>query len=151
MPVSVDSLPTFARRLKQARTHAGFSQKEVGIRAGLDPHVASPRINQYERGTHEPKLETAERLAEALGIPAAFLYTQDELLAKVLLRWNGLTKQQKRDVLRLIEPMPVGDTGRATQGVDLSKLGEQLAAQHGLMLQQDCAMPANNRLLVFLR
>ena len=26
-----------------------------------------------------------------------------------------------------------------------------LAAQHGLMLQQDCAMPANNRLLVFLR
>ena len=36
-------------------------------------------------------------------------------------------------VLRLIEPMPVGDTGRATQGVDLSKLGEQLAAQHGLV------------------
>lgn len=36
-------------------------------------------------------------------------------------------------VLRLIEPMPVGDTGRATQGVDLSTLGEQLAAQHGLV------------------
>jgi len=36
-------------------------------------------------------------------------------------------------VLRLIEPMPVGDTGRATRGVDLSKLGERLAEQHGLL------------------
>ena len=72
--LSVDSTPTFARRLKQARLHTGLSQKELGIRAGLDPHVASPRINQYERGKHEPKLETAERLAQALGIPAALLY-----------------------------------------------------------------------------
>ncbi len=38
-------------------------------------------------------------------------------------------------VLRLIEPMPVGDTGRATQGIDLSRLGEQLADQHGLVPQ----------------
>jgi cyclic pyranopterin phosphate synthase len=38
-------------------------------------------------------------------------------------------------VLRLIEPMPVGDTGRATQGIDLSRLGEQLAEQHGLVPQ----------------
>jgi cyclic pyranopterin phosphate synthase len=38
-------------------------------------------------------------------------------------------------VLRLIEPMPVGDTGRASHGVDLSRLGEQLAAQHGLVPQ----------------
>lgn len=36
-------------------------------------------------------------------------------------------------VLRLIEPMPVGDTGRATRGVDLSNLGERLAEQHGLL------------------
>ena len=36
-------------------------------------------------------------------------------------------------ILRLIEPMPVGDTGRSTQGVDLSTLGESLAQQHGLV------------------
>ncbi len=36
-------------------------------------------------------------------------------------------------VLRLIEPMPVGDTGRATKGIDLSKLGERLAEQYGLL------------------
>ncbi len=78
----------------------------MGIRAGLDPHVASPRINQYERGTHEPKLETAERLAQALGIPAAFLYTDDDLLAKVPLRLASMTKEQKRELVKLIEAAP---------------------------------------------
>lgn len=38
-------------------------------------------------------------------------------------------------VLRLIEPMPVGDTGRASKGVDLSALGERLALEHGLLPQ----------------
>ncbi|WP_235333983.1 GTP 3',8-cyclase MoaA [Aquabacterium sp. NJ1] len=38
-------------------------------------------------------------------------------------------------VLRLIEPMPVGDTGRASKGVDLSCLGEDLAREHGLLPQ----------------
>ncbi len=38
-------------------------------------------------------------------------------------------------VLRLIEPMPVGDTGRASKGVDLSRLGEDLAHEHGLLPQ----------------
>ena len=111
--LSVDSTPTFARRLKQARLHTGLSQKELGIRAGLDPHVASPRINQYERGKHEPKLETAERLAQALGIPAAFLYTDDDLLAKLLLRWGSLSKQQKRELVKLIEATPETSTEQA--------------------------------------
>lgn len=38
-------------------------------------------------------------------------------------------------VLRLIEPMPVGDTGRATQGINLTELGESLALRHGLIPQ----------------
>jgi len=38
-------------------------------------------------------------------------------------------------VLRLIEPMPVGETGRASKGVDLSRLGEDLAREHGLLPQ----------------
>lgn len=38
-------------------------------------------------------------------------------------------------ILRLIEPMPVGDSGRNTQGVDLSKLGVRLAERYGLLPQ----------------
>lgn len=42
---------------------------------------------------------------------------------------------QHEFILRLIEPMPIGDTGRATDGIDLSELGERLAAQYGLLPQ----------------
>ncbi|QNU16389.1 helix-turn-helix transcriptional regulator [Thermomonas sp. XSG] len=95
--------PVFARRLTQARELAGLSQKQLGILAGLDPAVASPRINQYERGKHEPQFKTAKQLANVLGVPEAFLYTEDELLAKLLLKWNTLTIRQKKNILKGIE------------------------------------------------
>jgi cyclic pyranopterin phosphate synthase len=38
-------------------------------------------------------------------------------------------------ILRLIEPMPIGDSGRRTQGVDLSALGLRLADRFGLVSQ----------------
>ena len=95
--------PVFALRLAQARKRAGLSQRQLGVLADLDPTVASPRINQYERGKHEPQLKTAKRLAEVLGIPPAFLYTDDEVLAELLLRWNGLTLRQKKDLLKQAE------------------------------------------------
>ena len=101
--------PVFARRLAEARKRAGLSQRQLGVLAELDPTVASPRINQYERGKHEPKLKTAKRLAEVLGIPPAFLYTEDDLLAALLLRWNELSLRQKKDLLKQVE------------GVELSK------------------------------
>lgn len=95
--------PVFAHRLAQARERAGLSQTQLGVRAGLDPAVASPTINQYERGKHEPQLKRAKRLAEVLGIPAAFLYTDDDLLAELLLQWNGLSLRKKKDLLKQIE------------------------------------------------
>ncbi|TJZ66380.1 GTP 3',8-cyclase MoaA [Chitiniphilus eburneus] len=36
-------------------------------------------------------------------------------------------------VLRLIETMPMGDTGRSARPVDVSRLGARLAAEHGLL------------------
>ena len=95
--------PVFALRLAQARERSGLSQTQLGVLAGLDPSVASPRINQYERGKHEPQLETAKRLAEVLGIPPAFLYTDDDLLAELLLQWNDLSLRQKKDLLKQVE------------------------------------------------
>jgi transcriptional regulator with XRE-family HTH domain len=73
------------------------------VLAGLDPDVASPRINQYERGKHEPQLKTAKQLADALGVPPAFLYTEDEVLAQLLLRWGDLSARKKKDLLKQAE------------------------------------------------
>lgn len=69
----------------------------------MESDVASPRVNQYERGVHEPRAETVRKLAEALGVPPVFLYTEDEILAELRLRWNGLSKAQKRELLKLAE------------------------------------------------
>ena len=74
-----------AKRLKDARLRAGLSQKELGIRAGMDQFSASSRVNQYERGKHVPDLLTAERLANILGVPTPFLYARDDLLANWIL------------------------------------------------------------------
>lgn len=95
--------PVFASRLAQARERAGLSQKQLGLLAGMDPSVASPRINQYEKGKHEPQLETAKRLAEALGIPPAFLYTEDEQLAKLLLLWSDMGPAERKKLLKQAE------------------------------------------------
>lgn len=94
---------TFSRRLRQARERAGYSQYELGLRAGLDANVAAPRINQYENGVHEPRQQMAQQLADALGIPPAFLYTHDEDLARLLLAWPGLSKDKRRKLLDLVE------------------------------------------------
>lgn len=91
---------SFARRLRWARERAELTQLELGVRAGLEPKVAAPRINQYENGVHEPKLETAQALADVLGIPPAFLYTTDEKLAELLLVWAELDPTARRELLR---------------------------------------------------
>ncbi|WP_028839816.1 MULTISPECIES: helix-turn-helix domain-containing protein [Thermomonas] len=118
MTKSAAKHPIFAQRLAQARERAGLSQRQLGVLAGLDPAVASPRINQYERGKHEPQVETAKQLAEVLGIPPAFLYTEDELLAKLLLRWNELTVRQKKDLLKQVEIAPAPRPKRTPRKVE---------------------------------
>lgn len=96
----------FSRRLRQARERAALSQYELGLRAGLDANVAGPRINQYENGVHEPRQQTAQQIADALGIPPAFFYTSDDDLARLLLAWPGLSKDKRRKLADLVEGKP---------------------------------------------
>ncbi len=77
---------------------AGISQKQLGIRAGLDPFVASTRINRYEQGIHRADYGIAQRIARELCIPTAFLYCDDDSLAQLLLLLGRLSK---RDCERL--------------------------------------------------
>ena len=110
--------PVFARRLAEARKRAGLSQRQLGVLADLDPTVASPRINQYERGKHEPQLKTAKRLAEVLGIPPAFLYTEDDLLAELLLQWNTLSLRKKKELVKLVEAAKAPQTKRSRKAAE---------------------------------
>jgi transcriptional regulator with XRE-family HTH domain len=97
---------TFSRRLREARERAGYSQYELGLRAGLDANVAAPRINQYENGVHEPRQDIVRRVADALGVPPAYLYTADEDLARLLLAWPGLSRDKRRKLADLVAGKP---------------------------------------------
>jgi transcriptional regulator with XRE-family HTH domain len=76
---------TFARRLKEARLKAGYSQKTLGIMAGMDAFSASSRMNHYEKGRHLPDLSMAERIASILEVPTAYLFCPEPDLAEMLL------------------------------------------------------------------
>lgn len=94
-----DDQTPIAKRLKEARTRAGISQKQLGVLAGIDEFSASARINQYERGKHTPDYATAERLAKVLKVPAAYLYAKDEKLAEMISLFSSLNVKGKSKIL----------------------------------------------------
>lgn len=75
-------------RLKEARLAAKLSQKELGIKAGIDRFSASPRINQYETGKHTPDFLTLKKLAMVLSVPTAFFYAEEDELAEIIKSFN---------------------------------------------------------------
>jgi transcriptional regulator with XRE-family HTH domain len=91
-----------AERLKEARLRAGLSQKQLGIKAGIDPSSASARINQYERGKHMPDLQTLARLAAVMQVPAPYFYCPDAELAAVIVKFSALGQAQKKRWLGLM-------------------------------------------------
>ena len=97
--MSAASSSIFGLRLKEARLEAGLSQKQLGIDAGLDPFVASTRINRYELGIHKVDYTFANRLASALAVPVAFFYADDEDLARLILIFGRLPKRKRADLL----------------------------------------------------
>ena len=73
------------------RARTGISQTALGVAIGLDPGVASTRINRYEQGIHEPDYQTMQRLAAALKVPVAYLYCDNAQLAEMILAFPGKT------------------------------------------------------------
>jgi transcriptional regulator with XRE-family HTH domain len=72
MAMTEVSPSVFARRLKDARLAVGLSQEKLGVMAGIEESSASARMNQYERGVHEPKFEFMQRLSRVLEVPVAY-------------------------------------------------------------------------------
>lgn len=91
------------RRLREARVAAGLSQKALGIRADLDPFVASTRINRYERGIHAPDPATAKKLAKVLGVPLAYLYADNDRLARMIKAFGALSASEQERLLKNVE------------------------------------------------
>ena len=96
-------ISTFIKRLKEARLAAGLSQKKLGILAGIDEFSASARVNQYETGKHSPDAATTAALCKVLRVPVAYLYCDDDELAKVLAQYTHLSEKAQQEFLKVAE------------------------------------------------
>ena len=81
------------KRLKEARLSANFSQKKLGIEAGMDQFSASARMNHYEMGRHTPDYSTLKRIATVLKLPVAYFYAESDELAKLIVAFNQLNTE----------------------------------------------------------
>jgi len=93
----------FSKRLKEARCEAKLSQERLGVLAGIDEASASARMNQYEKGKHEPDFLMVERIARALNMPTSFFHAQGDDEAKLLQRFHRLSTEARAKLLQDIE------------------------------------------------
>ena len=87
-------------RLRQARKKAGLSQKDLGIKAGMDEGSASGRMNHYEKGRHVPDMDMLKKLASELGVPLSYFFCEDELSAELVCLFDHLDEQSKLRLVR---------------------------------------------------
>ncbi|WP_432341878.1 helix-turn-helix domain-containing protein [Yersinia enterocolitica] len=95
------------KRLKEARLRAGLSQEKLGILAGIDEASASARMNQYEKGKHTPDFEMACKLAKVLDIPESYLYTKDDLVAEIILKFSNVSKKNKIEIINYVTKLMI--------------------------------------------
>ncbi len=94
---------TFGVRLRAAREAMGIPQDKLGVLAGLDESSSSARISRYEAGIHQPDERFAKKLAEVMHVPLAYLYCEDDLIAKILLRIGKMSVSKRRELLAQLE------------------------------------------------
>jgi len=90
-------------RIKQARVSKGISQKELGIRIGLDQSSASSRMNHYEKGRHTPDIPTLKRVAEELGVPLPYFLCESEKTAELICLIENLSEADKKSLIHRLK------------------------------------------------
>jgi transcriptional regulator with XRE-family HTH domain len=90
-------------RLREARKKAKISQKELGIRIGIDESSASARMNQYEKGKHTPDISTLKKMADELGVPLSYFFCEDEISAELAILIHKLSEGEKQALLKSIK------------------------------------------------
>lgn len=78
---------TTGQRIKAARKASGMTQKELGDKLGL----SFQSIAQWENDLRNPKMETLERIADALDVPLS------EICSKDLLKNYEILKRHPED------------------------------------------------------
>ena len=91
-------------RLKAAHKKAKITQKDLGVKIGMEQSSASGRMNHYEKGRHVPDIGTLTRMAEELDVPLNYFFCKDEMSAELACLIDKLSAEEKQELLeKLIE------------------------------------------------
>lgn len=101
------------RRLREARIRARLTQDALGVAIGLDEGNACIRISRYESGVHTPSVDQITALAKALGVPPAYLITDDDRLAALILDLQSLDGPQLARVEELLDELRPDDNEKS--------------------------------------
>ena len=93
----------FTERLKQARNRMKISQKDLGIKIGIDPSSASSRMNHYETGRHMPDIETLKELAKTLDVPVNYFFCETEQSATLAFLIDKLDDETKNKLIQSLQ------------------------------------------------
>lgn len=89
----------FAKRLKEARALSGLSQRALGGLVTGDKANGGVRINRYEQEVNRADMDTAASLARHLNVPLAYLFSDDDQEAELLLAFAKLAEDERAKVL----------------------------------------------------
>ncbi|WP_061011180.1 helix-turn-helix domain-containing protein [Photobacterium leiognathi] len=93
-------------RLKTARKKAQLTQKELGVRIGMDESSASGRMNHYEKGRHTPDVATLQRMAKELGVPLNYFFCEDETTAELACLISRMPDKDRKKLLTILQNTP---------------------------------------------
>ena len=88
----------------------GLSQRALGGLVSGDKANGSVRINRYEQQVNRADMDTAAALAKSLEVPLAYLFTEDDDQAELLLAFAKLSKSERSQVLDLAMQMAAKQT-----------------------------------------
>ncbi|CAN7183487.1 helix-turn-helix transcriptional regulator [Pseudoxanthomonas sp. LjRoot168] len=94
-----------AARLRQARQLRGLSQREVGVRMGLDKDTASARISRYESESMAISLDSLFELAHALDVPPAYLLATTPAMADAILALGRQSETQQGSLASVLDAL----------------------------------------------
>lgn len=75
------------------------SQRALGAAIGMTKKNGSTRINRYEQQTSRADMDTAAELAEALDVPLAYLFADNEELAEWILAFGKLDPETRAKMI----------------------------------------------------
>lgn len=94
------------QRIRDLRSERHMSQEELSFKAGISP----AHLGQIERAVKNPTIDTVSKIATALDLPVAALFTmetfsippQNITVSKINAHLGNMSEEEQRDILRMI-------------------------------------------------